>query len=169
MKKKYTIFTSVFFSVFLIVAGCGNEPTEHSESKENAHSVDQQHKGDIHEETKSADDMPQFLDGKPEDLTAIYAEAAKYQDLLEHIPCYCGCSESAGHRDNYDCFIHENKKNGAIVWDDHGTRCDVCVVTAAESINQFNEGKSMKEIRQYIDDKYKKGFPEPTPTPVPEA
>ncbi|MDQ0217968.1 hypothetical protein ELQ35_00515 [Peribacillus cavernae] len=172
MKRKYTIFGSIILSASLFLAGCGNEPSSKSDKKEDTHSDShQQHagNGDIREETKSADSLPHFLKGKPEDMTAIYAASAKHQELLESIPCYCGCSESAAHRNNYDCFIHENKKNGAIVWDDHGTKCEVCLVIAAESINQKNEGKSLEEIRQYIDDKYKEGYAEPTPTPMPKG
>jgi hypothetical protein len=171
--KKISIIISF---VFLFIAGCGNQTSsqhsKHAENEKNNQSGNpKQHAehGDIREETKSAQVLPQFLDSKHENITAVYAAAAKYKELLEQIPCYCGCNESVAHRDNYDCFIHENKENGAVVWDDHGTKCEVCLVIASESISQFNEGKSLKEIRQYIDQKYKNGFPKPTPTPMPKG
>ncbi|PLT34956.1 PCYCGC motif-containing (lipo)protein [Bacillus sp. V5-8f] len=177
MKKKFGIVASMILSSFLFLSGCGNETTSSQQGKQagketSSHKEEHQHhtsSGDIQEETKTANVMPDFLNGKPEEMAAIYAAAPKYQELLEHIPCYCGCNDSAGHRDNYDCFIHENKNNGAVVWDDHGTKCGVCLITAAESINQLNEGKSIKEIREYIDNKYKEGYPEPTPTPQPKG
>lgn len=45
--------------------------------------------------------------------------------------------------------------------------CGVCLETAAESIIQYKDGKCLKEIRQYIDEKYKEGYSKPTPTPFP--
>lgn len=45
--------------------------------------------------------------------------------------------------------------------------CGVCLETAAESIIQYKDGKCLKEIRQYIDEKYKEGYSKPIPTPFP--
>ncbi|UQD51001.1 hypothetical protein C0971_02335 [Bacillus methanolicus] len=49
-------------------------------------------------------------------------------------------------------------------WDDHGTRCGVCLKTAAETITMKQKGKSIKEIRNYIDEKYKNGYAKPAKT-----
>ncbi|PMC40214.1 hypothetical protein CJ195_00425 [Bacillus sp. UMB0899] len=129
-----------------------------------------QHEGhevvsDIREETSSIEVLPAFLSEKTEDMQTIYQAAAGHRELLENMPCYCGCGETANHTSNYDCFIYENKENGAIVWDDHGTKCGVCLEIAAQSILDYQEGKSIKEIRAKIDNKYKEGYAEPTPTP----
>ncbi|OYD55997.1 hypothetical protein CGZ90_19920, partial [Fictibacillus aquaticus] len=70
-----------------------------------------------------------------------------------------------GHKNNYDCFVFENKKSGAIVWDDHGTKCGVCLEIAAKSVLDYSKGKSIKEIRNTIDETYKQGYAKPTPTP----
>lgn len=124
--------------------------------------------GDLREVTSAANVMPTFLMDKNEQMQTIYGAAAHHHELLEYIPCYCGCAESGNHKNALNCFVYEIKENGEVVWDDHGTRCDVCLETAAESIIQYQEGKSVKEIRDYIDDKYKDGYPEPTPTKLPE-
>ncbi|WP_186576981.1 PCYCGC motif-containing (lipo)protein [Aquibacillus kalidii] len=121
--------------------------------------------GDIREETTSVEELPSFLVGKNEDMQQLYTVAAQHEELLEHIPCYCGCGQSANHKDNYDCFVHQYNEDGSLVWDDHGTKCQVCLDIAAESINMSREGKTIKEIRIYIDEKYKDGYAEPTPTP----
>ena len=84
------------------------------------------------------------------------------------MPCYCGCGESAGHKSNLNCFIQEKREDGSIVWDDHGTRCLVCLEIAVQSAQLHKEGKSLKEIRQFIDDTYKEGYAKPTPTDMPE-
>lgn len=75
--------------------------------------------------------------------------------------------ESAGHESNLDCFIHAIHPDGSVVWDDHGTRCGVCLQIAAESIKMQREGKAVKEFRAYIDEKYREGYAKPTPTPMP--
>ncbi|MFC3885174.1 PCYCGC motif-containing (lipo)protein [Bacillus songklensis] len=155
-------FTSMFVFSAVILGACGNT----QETSEEAESTHEEHvSGDLREETASADSLPKFLADKPDDMKILYQAAAQHQELLENIPCYCGCGESAGHTSNYDCFVHDNKENGAVVWDDHGTRCGVCLEIAAESITDYSKGKSIKEIRQNIDEKYKEGYAKPTLTP----
>lgn len=170
MKRKKMI-TALFASLIFIVAGCSsNSATEKKQEEpkhdETTHYADN---GDLQEETASAEKLPEFLNGKPEDMITIYSAAAKSKDLLESMPCYCGCGESGNHKSNYDCFVADNNKDGSVVWDDHGTRCGVCLEIAAESIVKFNNGESAKEVRDYIDEKYKQGFAKPTDTPMPKA
>ncbi|WP_453995639.1 PCYCGC motif-containing (lipo)protein [Bacillus nitroreducens] len=159
MKKLYIFLILVF--VFGLV-GCGQNEESHDSSSEDHVVV-----GDIREETASIDQLPSFLDDKPEEMVTIYQAAAMHKDLLETIPCYCGCADSVGHRDAYDCFVHDNQ-DGKIVWDDHGTKCGVCLDIAATSVLEYSNGKSPSEIRELIDETYKEGFPAPTPTPKPE-
>lgn len=158
--KKLLIFAMV---ITLSLLGACSE----TESGNGAHDHDHERlpNGDIQEETSSIEELPFFLDKHNQDMKNIYLIAANHQELLESIPCYCGCSISANHRDNYDCFVHENRKDGSIVWDDHGTKCQVCLNIAAESAIMYSEGKTIKEIRSYIDEKYKEGYAEPTKTP----
>jgi hypothetical protein len=66
-----------------------------------------------------------------------------------------------------NCFVKEVNADGSIVWDDHGTRCGVCLQIAVQSINMNHEGKSLKEIRDIIDSTYKKGYAKPSDTPMP--
>ncbi|WP_409301223.1 PCYCGC motif-containing (lipo)protein [Peribacillus sp. SCS-155] len=40
---------------------------------------------------------------------------------MEAIPFYCGYGDSTCHGNHYDCFVHESRKNGSIVWEGHGT------------------------------------------------
>lgn len=166
MKLKYTALTLGICSSLLLSA-CAEEKrveekeTSHESHTEHAHEVS----GDVQEETSDKATAPEFLTGKPEDMKTIYLAVAQNQELLEKIPCYCGCGEEANHKNNYDCFIHENKENGAVVWDDHGTKCGVCLEIAAQSILDLNDGMTIKDIRTKVDNAYKKGYAKPTPTP----
>ncbi|WP_108671215.1 PCYCGC motif-containing (lipo)protein [Peribacillus acanthi] len=171
MKKARYLLIVCSLVFWFALTGCAKsneETTKNNKDHENAHTSHAKN-GDLQETTSSKDIAPKFLNEKPEDMKTIYLAAANNKELLEQIPCYCGCGDSAGHRDNYDCFIHDNKEDGRVVWDDHGTRCGVCLETAVESILQLKDGKSVKEIRDYIDQKYKEGFAKPTPTPMPKG
>ncbi|MFN0223016.1 MULTISPECIES: PCYCGC motif-containing (lipo)protein [Paenibacillus] len=125
------------------------------------------HHGDIQETTASLDILPSFLASQPEQTRLIYGIAAKNIDRLQWIPCYCGCGESAGHLSNKNCFIKEVRSDGQVVWDDHGTRCGVCMEIAVKTAKLTAEGKTLKEIRAQIDAEYAKGYAKPTPTPMP--
>ncbi|MBE4910136.1 hypothetical protein IMZ08_19035 [Bacillus luteolus] len=161
MRLSKTYFFLLLF--ILLLSACSNKEASHNEHDQKV----PMQIGDIREETSSAAEIPSFLGDKSEELVTIYTAAANHQELLEQIPCYCGCGDSVGHRDSYDCFVHQNNADGSIVWDDHGTKCGVCLEIAAISMIEYQEGKSVEEIRDLIDEKYKEGFANPTPTPKP--
>lgn len=145
------------------MAACG-EPAEHG--LEIGEQVELPN-GDLQEVTASADILPSFLDDRPEGMRLVYQVAGTATDIIEWMPCYCGCGESAGHGSNKNCFIDEIREDGSVVWDDHSTRCQVCLDTAVDSVMMTQDGKSLKEIRNVIDERYKEGFAEPTDTPMP--
>nr|WP_285876726.1 PCYCGC motif-containing (lipo)protein [Fictibacillus phosphorivorans] len=159
----------------VLMSGCGKEKEEehqnHQEHSKQVHkeSAHEEHlpNGDIQQVTASADVMPDFLGNQPENISTIYAAVPKFKELLESMPCYCGCGDSAGHKNNYDCFVADNKEDGKVLWDDHGTKCGTCLEIAAISMSESIEGKSDSEIRKMIDEKYKEGYAEPTQTPLP--
>lgn len=123
--------------------------------------------GDIREETQSLTELPNFLNNADPKIIKAYKTAAANTDLVNQMPCYCGCGQSAGHMSNLSCFIHEVKPDGTVVWDDHGTRCDTCMNITVTAANLKESGKTTLEIRNIIDNKYKEGYAKPTPTPMP--
>ena len=58
----------------------------------------------------------------PADLMRqAYVFAARNPDVLDYVPCYCGCGQSDGHVGNTDCFVESRAPNGAVTeWDIHG-------------------------------------------------
>jgi len=150
----------VLICSMLVLAACGSKPETHASQKHAAN-------GDLQETTVNVSTLPSFLDNKPDILRQAYEIAAENAELLEWIPCYCGCGRSAGHKNNKNCFVKEIQGDGSVVWDDHGTRCNVCVETAVISAKLKAEGKSDLEIRQLIDEKYKTGYAKPTDTKMP--
>ncbi|WP_282034099.1 PCYCGC motif-containing (lipo)protein [Metabacillus indicus] len=166
MKKNIPFFMTAFLSCSFILSGCQESAGKETHEEHSSHSTFKNN-GDIREETPSADILPGFLDKQPDEIKTLYAAAARHEDLLSYMPCYCGCGESAGHKDNGDCFINERKEDGTIVWDDHGTKCGVCLEIAAKAIIEREKGTSVNEVRQMIDEQYKEGYAEPTDTKLP--
>ncbi len=161
MKK---ILSSLSILLLLAIpAGCTDSKPDVEEQEDERIYVN----GDIREETASVDTLPTFLQEKEEDMQSLYKLAATHEEVLKYIPCYCGCGESAGHESNYECFVHEHTGE-KVVWDDHGTKCTVCLEIAAEAIIMTKDGHDVKDIRQYIDKKYEgEEYPPPTNTPMP--
>lgn len=162
MKKWFTLVILV-----LLVSGCGQKaapkeenPDTHAEHGDHAVS-------DIQETTASASVLPKFLDSQPEQVRAIYGIAGANAELLEYMPCFCGCGETAGHKNNKNCFIHSINSDGSVVWDDHGTRCGLCMEITVVAAGMKHEGKSDLEIRNFIDETYGSDYGPSTDTPMP--
>lgn len=158
MKHLYKLFV---FSIviMLFAAAC-------SSSKEESHAHADT---DLLETTSSAEVLPAFLSSQPDEVRTVYQLAAATEDILQWIPCYCGCGEGHGHKNNFNCFIKQTNDDGSILWTDHGTRCGVCLQIAVQSAQMKQQGATNIEIREYIDETYKKGFGKPTKTPMPPA
>lgn len=96
----------------------------------------------------------------------VYEFAARHPEVLEYIPCYCGC-ERMGHKGNDDCFVKSRTANGRVTeWEAHGLGCEVCMNVARRSMAMFNQGMSVPEIRAAIEREYAR-YPSHTPTPYP--
>ncbi|CAM3224820.1 PCYCGC motif-containing (lipo)protein [Filibacter tadaridae] len=165
MKKKLMF---ILIATILVLSACGGK-AQPSEKEHNMAHGEKNHlpNGDLQEVTASADILPSFLDDKSEDMRLVYQVAGSAADIIKWMPCYCGCGESANHESNLNCFIDEIQEDGSVVWDDHGTRCQVCLEIAVQSVKMTQDGKSLKKVREFIDENYKEGYAEPTDTPMP--
>jgi hypothetical protein len=84
-----------------------------------------------------------------------YTYATKHPDVLEQIPCYCGCGGHSGHRFLRDCFIKDDW-----TYDEHARYCDVCIGEALKVQNYLAQGKTLKEARALIDNEYSPKYAE---------
>ena len=103
---------------------------------------------------------------RPADLiTEVYEFAGRRPDVLEFVPCFCGC-ESAGHRANAHCFVQSRNADGSVAaWEPHGLGCAVCIDVARDSMQLTASGATVDDVRNAIEDKYAPRFPRMTPTP----
>lgn len=153
------ITAGLTLALMILLTGCSSKTAEHEQH--------QLANGDLQETTSSLTTLPTFLDQASDTIRSAYITASTVKDTLPYMPCYCGCADSADHKSNLNCFIHEVKEDGSVVWDDHGTRCGVCIEIATTTAKLKEKGISDQDIRAYIDQTYAEGYAAPTPTPMP--
>jgi hypothetical protein len=106
---------------------------------------------------------------RPMDIVrATYDFAAQHPEILNYIPCYCGCG-AQGHKANESCFIaRRDAKGNVLQWDEHGFGCTICVDVARESMQLYNSGADVVAIRAAIERRWAPGNAAGrTPTPAP--
>jgi len=111
--------------------------------------------------------IPNGMPRPPEVIAEVYEFAGANPDILEFVPCFCGC-ETAGHRANAHCFVQSRNPDGTVkAWEPHGMGCAVCIDVARDSMQLHASGASVRDVRSSIESKYSDRFPRMTPTPAP--
>lgn len=94
--------------------------------------------------------MPDYVMAADRGVQLAYQFAVDRPDVMRWMVCYCGCGDHSGHKSALNCFVQANGKE----FDEHGSDCDVCVGIALDAMTMTEEGRSLSEIRTYIDDTY---------------
>ena len=108
---------------------------------------------------------------RPMDVVrATYDFAAQHPEILNYIPCYCGCG-AQGHKANESCFVaRRDAKGNVLQWDEHGFGCTICIDVARESMQLYNSGADVTSIRAAIERRWAPGNAAGrTPTPAPPS
>jgi hypothetical protein len=106
--------------------------------------------------------MPAEVQSAPVSVQQAYQFAAANADTMKQIPCYCGCG-AMGHTSNYSCYVQGVDTNGTITFDTHALGCSICVDITQDVMRLQREGKSIQEIRAYVDSAYSKYGPSNLP------
>jgi len=117
---------------------------------------------DVHLNMASMDLMSSEVHAAPLTVQEAYQFNVANPDIMENIPCYCGC-ENVGHKSNYDCYVSEVDRNGNITFDNHALGCSICVDITQDVMRILKDGKSPQEARAYIDGTYSKYGPSNIP------
>lgn len=96
-----------------------------------------------------------------------YAFAIARPDVLDWMPCYCGCV-AMDHRNNTDCYIKPRAEGDQVVFDEHASYCQICVDIALQAKVMSVEGRSLPEIRRAIDGEFGGAAPG-TDTAIPSS
>lgn len=110
----------------------------------------------------SMEGMPDEIRSAPTVVQQAYQFAAANPDILKHVPCYCGC-EDIGHTSNYSCYVSGVDENGQITYDSHALGCSLCVDITQDTMRLLKQGKTVTEIRTYIDQTYSQYGPSNMP------
>lgn len=100
-------------------------------------------------------EMPAEVQSAPISVQAAYQFNAANPDIMEDIPCYCGCGD-IGHTSNYDCYVSAVDVSGKITFDNHALGCSICVDITQDVMRMLRDGKSPQDARAYIDATYSK-------------
>ena len=111
--------------------------------------------GDLH-------DMSSVIQESPVSVQQAYQFAVANPDILKELPCYCGCGDM-GHASNYSCYVLDEPADGRIVYDYHALGCSICVDITQDAMRMLDEGKTLPEIRVYVDQTYAKFGPSNMP------
>ncbi len=107
-------------------------------------------------------DMPAEVQTAPVSVQQAYQFAIANPDVLEQIPCYCGCGEM-GHTSNYSCYVSDQNPDGSLVYETHALGCSICVDITQDTMRLFKQEKTAPEIINYVDRNYSKYGPSNMP------
>lgn len=93
-----------------------------------------------------------------------YHFALNHPEVLEWMPCYCGCG-GMGHGSNLDCYF-EPQGNGSLVFEEHASYCEICVDITLRAKQFAGRGASLATMRAAIDAEFGPGG-DGTDTPYP--
>jgi hypothetical protein len=127
--------------------------------------------GDMHMPTAAESDAawsarPDYVKQLPAAGQEAYQFALARPDVLQWLPCYCGC-EGMDHRSNLDCFFQRREVKGSYTYEEHASFCDICIKTANMASQMIRDGATIIQIRAAVDDAYGNGAAPGTDTPMP--
>ena len=98
--------------------------------------------------------LPAEMKDQPARVKEAYRFAIANPDLLKQIPCFCGCVAEQ-HESNYNCYVAEDGGPGSVLdFDNHATGCGICVDITQDVMTMQQEGKSVDEMREVINQRY---------------
>lgn len=111
---------------------------------------------------------PDYVRQLPDAGQAAYRFALARPDVLQWLPCYCGCA-GMEHRSNLDCFFQRREVKGTYAYEEHASFCDICVKTANMASQMLRQGSTMTQIRAAVDATFGNGAAPGTDTPLPPS
>jgi len=132
------VLLTLVVTISLISSGCASAGSQHTEGKL---------------ELAPMADMPSDVQASAVSVQEAYRFAAANPDVLTQIPCYCGCG-TMGHTSNYACYLSGETEDGDLAFDAHALGCSICVDITQDTMRLLSDGKSVPEIRTYVDKTY---------------
>ena len=99
------------------------------------------------------DQLSPEVQAAPAGVRTAYQFAAANPQVSMNVPCYCGCN-AIGHTSNFKCYVSSVEPGGVFTYDRHALGCATCVDITLDSMRLFKEGKTVPEIKAYVDATY---------------
>ena len=96
---------------------------------------------------------PDFVRSASDRTQEAYAFAIARPDILDWMPCYCGCV-AMDHRNNTDCYLKPRAEGGPIVFEEHASYCQICVDITLTARTMTAEGQSPLQVRLAVDGEF---------------
>lgn len=144
--KRLLPFFLILFLVAPLAAGCSAQTGNQGEHTYQLASLAQ---------------MPDNIQQAPATVREAYQFAVFNKEVLEQLPCYCGCG-AMGHTSNYSCYISGEDDKRQLVFDNHALGCQICVDITQDAMRLLDEGQSIDEIFDYVDATYSRFGPPTT-------
>lgn len=107
-------------------------------------------------------EMPKDVQQAPVSVQEAYQFAVANPDVLEAIPCYCGCG-AMGHKSNYACYVASVDGGGIVTYDPHALGCSICVDITQDTMRLLRDGQGLAQAREYVDQNYARYGPSNLP------
>lgn len=105
--------------------------------------------------------LPEEVQTAPVSVREAYQFALANPEVLQQIPCYCGCGPM-GHTSNYSCYL-EDSQGVQPVFDEHALSCGICVDITQDTMRMLSKGLTVDEIRSAVDAEYSQYGPSNMP------
>ncbi len=138
---------ALFSMIAIFIASCGSSASGNSNTQHNL--------------TPLAE-MPAEVQSAPVTVQQAYQFAVANPEIVSQIPCYCGCGPM-GHTSNYACYVSGENPDGSPVFDTHALGCSICVDITQDTMRLLEKGKSVPEIREFVDATYSQYGPSNMP------
>lgn len=102
--------------------------------------------------------MPDNVQQAPATVREAYQFAVLNQEVLEQLPCYCGCG-AMDHTSNYTCYIAGEDESGQLTFENHALGCQICVDITQDAMRLLDEGQNIDQIFSYVDATYSRFGP----------
>ncbi|HJS28956.1 MAG TPA: PCYCGC motif-containing (lipo)protein [Anaerolineales bacterium] len=99
------------------------------------------------------DGMPMEVKNAPSAVREAYQFNVANPEVMTQIPCYCGCG-AMGHTSNYSCYVSSIGSDGGVKYDTHALGCSICVDITLDTMRLLEGGKTVPEIKAYVDQTY---------------
>jgi Protein of unknown function with PCYCGC motif len=60
---------------------------------------------------------PDFVTAGGPEVRRLYEFQVTHGELMRYMPCFCGCGQNAGHRNNRDCYVKAVNADGSVIFD----------------------------------------------------